>query len=510
MTGDERPGVAHDAGPSHRMMRLTDEQRAVIEASDPVLKINAVAGSGKTTTLLEYAARRSDQRILYLAYNKSVADEVREKVAERGLHHVRVYTIHALAYHHTDGGRFELEHELSEWRLLDRYLPATDRRSKQGMLLGWLLKDLINYYLNSGYPGLDAGLLQLYQNDAASQPRVAELLARRGAELITIVRTVLSDMRSGKIPAVHDFYLKLFQFARFPLPFDIILVDEAQDTSGVMLSVVERQPAVKVFVGDTFQQIYGFRYAVNSLDKVSAPDYRLSRTFRFGDGLARHLSAKVNSAYALLGDNKSIQISGTDTPTWFGSRVPEQRSPLALISRSNIGLFEACLARLLPGSERFFFQGGYAGYSFLNSRVVGALYLSEGKHAKVRDPLLQRFPSFTALKEFVQQTQNQQLATVVALVERYGGKLFEFDRLIKSRLVDKPQAQVIFTTTHKAKGQEYEHVEMLEDDFLTRADMKKAARQQDEAGPSLKLQEEVNVYYVAATRARRSIRLADF
>ncbi len=491
-------------------MILTDEQRAVVEASDPVLKINAVAGSGKTTTLLEYAARRRDRRILYLAYNKSVADEVRTKVAERSLHHVKVYTIHGLAYHQTRGDRFELEHELSEWRLLERYLPASDRRSRQGMLLGWVLKDLINYYLNSGHKGLDSELLQLYQTDAASQPRVAELLARRGSELVAVVRAVLSDMRSGKIPAVHDFYLKLFQFANAPLPYDIILIDEAQDTSGVMLSVVERQPAVKVFVGDTFQQIYGFRYAVNSLDRVSAADYRLSRTFRFGDGLAKHLSAKVNSAYALLGENKSIQMAGTAEPTWFGSKVPAERKPLALIGRSNLGLFEACLARLLHGNQRFHFQGGYAGYSFLNSRVVGALYLSQGKHPKVRDPLLQRFSSFTALKDFVQQTQNQQLATVVALVQRHGAKLFEFDRLIRSRLVDKPDADVIFTTTHKAKGQEYEHVEMLDDDFLTRADMKKAARQQDDEGPSMKLHEEVNVYYVAATRARRSIRLADF
>lgn len=490
--------------------RLTDQQRAVIEADEPVLKINAVAGSGKTTTLLEYAARRPDQRILYLAYNKSVADEVRAKTVERELGHVKVSTIHGLAYRYASGSRYDLENELSEWRILDRYVASGDRRSQKCLLFGWLLKDLINYYLNSGHTALDDVLLGLYQADTLPQPRINELLTARGAELLSIVRTILSDMRSKAIPAVHDFYLKLFHFAREPLPFDVILVDEAQDTSGVMLSVVQRQPARKVFVGDTYQQIYAFRHAVNSLEKLSAPTYALSRTFRFGDGLAKHLAARIGDAYTLLGQDSAFRIDGTAEPTWFGAKAPVGARPLALIGRSNLGLFEACLARLFSGTERFFFQGGYPGYSFLNTRVVGALYLSQGKRDKVNDPFLQRFADFTALKNFAQQTQNQSLQMVVTLVERYGGKLFEFDKLIKGRLVDKAEADLIFTTTHKAKGQEYDHVEMLPDDFLTREDLKKALRQKPEDIDPARLREEINIYYVAATRARKSIRLAPF
>jgi len=78
-------------------MQLTDEQRAVIEANEPILKINAVAGSGKTTTLMEYAERRRNKRILYLAYNKAVVDEMRAKATAKSLGNVRVYTVHGLA-----------------------------------------------------------------------------------------------------------------------------------------------------------------------------------------------------------------------------------------------------------------------------------------------------------------------------------------------------------------------------------------------------------------------------
>ena len=36
-------------------MTLTKEQKNIINAKEDSFKINAVAGSGKTTTLLEYA-----------------------------------------------------------------------------------------------------------------------------------------------------------------------------------------------------------------------------------------------------------------------------------------------------------------------------------------------------------------------------------------------------------------------------------------------------------------------
>ena len=36
------------------------------------MKINAYAGTGKTTTLIAYAAKRMDESFLYIAYNKFV------------------------------------------------------------------------------------------------------------------------------------------------------------------------------------------------------------------------------------------------------------------------------------------------------------------------------------------------------------------------------------------------------------------------------------------------------
>ncbi|MEX0810895.1 MAG: hypothetical protein WD048_01680 [Chitinophagales bacterium] len=53
-------------------MELTKQQYDIINSTGNI-KVNAVAGSGKTTTIIEYAkARPESSKILYLAFNKSV------------------------------------------------------------------------------------------------------------------------------------------------------------------------------------------------------------------------------------------------------------------------------------------------------------------------------------------------------------------------------------------------------------------------------------------------------
>src|ERR1700761_9826030 len=77
---------------------LTEEQLAIINSTGDI-RINAVSGSGKTTTIIEYAASRPrNAKILYLAFNKSVRLEAAKKIEARGLDNVKVETAHSLAY----------------------------------------------------------------------------------------------------------------------------------------------------------------------------------------------------------------------------------------------------------------------------------------------------------------------------------------------------------------------------------------------------------------------------
>ena len=68
----------------------------------------------------------------------------------------------------------------------------------------------------------------------------------------------------------------------------------------------------------------------------------------------------------------------------------------------------------------------------------------------------------------------------------------------------KELADIIFTTTHKAKGLEYEQV-IMADDFITKKELINPKNKIS----YLKAIEELNIYYVAATRAKKAIKMAD-
>lgn len=65
----------------------------------------ALAGSGKTTTLLRYTEKNSDKRFLLIVYNRAVADEAKTKFPTN----VTCKTVHELASRHLikkNRGRF--------------------------------------------------------------------------------------------------------------------------------------------------------------------------------------------------------------------------------------------------------------------------------------------------------------------------------------------------------------------------------------------------------------------
>jgi len=66
------------------MDKLTTEQQIIVSAfsRERLLKVNAFAGTGKTTTLLAIAKSTKDRGI-YLAFNKAIAEEVKRKSSNK-------------------------------------------------------------------------------------------------------------------------------------------------------------------------------------------------------------------------------------------------------------------------------------------------------------------------------------------------------------------------------------------------------------------------------------------
>ena len=79
---------------------FSEEQNRIFDFAEHGIQnmiVQAVAGAGKTTTLIECANRiKSDKKIMLLSHNRSTRDTLAEKIVDKK--NVRVYTIHGLAY----------------------------------------------------------------------------------------------------------------------------------------------------------------------------------------------------------------------------------------------------------------------------------------------------------------------------------------------------------------------------------------------------------------------------
>lgn len=59
--------------------------------------VNAVAGSGKTTTILSLAKQLSNKKILLLTYNKKLKIETKEKIEKNNIKNIDIFTFHGFA-----------------------------------------------------------------------------------------------------------------------------------------------------------------------------------------------------------------------------------------------------------------------------------------------------------------------------------------------------------------------------------------------------------------------------
>ena len=75
----------------------TDEQLSVISeiANGNNVIVNAVAGSGKTTTILKAARAQPNKKFLILTYNTRLKDETRAKIKREKLRNVEAHSFHA-------------------------------------------------------------------------------------------------------------------------------------------------------------------------------------------------------------------------------------------------------------------------------------------------------------------------------------------------------------------------------------------------------------------------------
>ena len=217
-------------------MNLTSEQQEVVESNED-LRVNAVAGSGKSYSLLAYAKSKQG-RILYLAYNKVIQEEISRKAKAQGIS-MDVLTTHSLAYRglKSRGYNIDVSKQFNYTMFKVECQVLFNLRKEETWGLFKKLESYLNYW----------SCTSISFNDLLDQKHV---LGRDR----DVMNHVFQKMCRFELPVAHDFYLKIFSRLQPQLGYDYILVDESQDLSAPTLEIVSSQnQGIKVFVGDENQ-----------------------------------------------------------------------------------------------------------------------------------------------------------------------------------------------------------------------------------------------------------------
>lgn len=474
----------------------TEEQTAIKEAfpDHRFLTIQAKSGSGKTSTLY-LLANSTEDRILYLAFNKSMAEEARRKMPPN----VECRTLHSICYQFLDhrlraklsrpeGQYVNVAGTGSEIAKKFKINNLIDKRGKTLLtraMIGLMIKQTVGKFEFSDDPFISRKHFPgVHLTD----------IKRKGInehKLITEVVKYAKQLWRERIDPntdtlmTHDTYVKLFELSGADLGYDIIFGDEFQDVNPAFLSILRNAKSAKqvVVVGDEYQSIYQFRGSQNMMKETSTygAELPLTACFRFGPKVA-------NIANMILSDKEPLRHplvgKGFDTVVGsYKSDVVDYTKPYTIIFRKNLTLLMEAMDRIADGEEIIINVDTRDFISMVDS--VNAL--RRGDIEKVKHETVLPYADWNEFVECAEADPDaKRLLNIVV-----SGKANTIAHTLRTHR-NSPTAKVTLTTAHKSKGLEWDQV-IVANDFPSNYDKK--------TGEWVGLEEaERNLLYVAHTR----------
>jgi hypothetical protein len=470
-------------------LKPSPEQEAALERyrSGQDMKLIAVAGAGKTTTL-RLMAESAPKRLLYLAFNRSIKEEAERKFPKN----VDVKTLHGLAFGRVVKGKgpFEAKFRAGEGQVRPHHV--IEALNLRDPILALVIRDTLGRFIRSGeeHPKEEHIPIEYRAKREVLDPK------RWANEVKFILRATKRLWKKMKdpedpFPISHDGYVRIWVEQGGNLRgWDGVLVDEAQDLDPLFLGLLEKHKGLlqRVYVGDPRQQIYGWRGAVNAMDRLDAPASALTWSFRFGNTLGE--AVRLLTARSTGGPIPVVGKASWETRVDLS--FPEL--PFAVLTRTNVGAIKAVLSHHDLHLGRVHVVGGVEELCWL-LEDVGAL--KEGGVRPKPHPELVGVRTWEELEELA--GVSPQIKVLLELVK--GTDPYGLADYLRRTQVPAHEARLLVSTAHKAKGREWDRV-VLWDDFPTWWEEGRAPFGV-EPDP-----EEENLFYVAMTRARRHLSLA--
>ena len=487
----------------------TPEQTAIIEAvrGSASLMVNALAGTGKTTTLEMLARALPPEPILALAFNVKIRDELKKRFPSN----FQILTLNGLG-HRAWAGTLGSKRLFIDDKKLGRLTTEALKPFPESREAWAPIKMLVCHAMRRG---LVPSQFQHAKGFIPDTPEIWEQLdvecdagltpdERKLARRILI--SSIEEGLAGKITFDDQVYLPVVFHGNFPR-FNTVLVDEAQDLSPLNHAMLKKVCAGKlIVVGDPRQAIYAFRGADSkSMTSIRAlrPNWielPLNTTFRCPKAVVERQQIHAPNYVAAPGNAEGQVIDWTnDEWTWEGLSA-QRTGTLAMLCRNNAPLVSMAFKLVRRG----------IGVNMLGREIGKGLEILVKKIDADRGLSIVEFSKALTewhLTEFSLAEANYNQTKMEAIQDKYeclqavidGQSVLTSRDLIEAlRRIFSSEGTITLASGHKSKGLEWDTVVHLDP---WRIPSKFAKSPAD-------LEQENNLRYVLETRTKHTLILA--
>lgn len=467
----------------------------------PHAMVEAVAGSGKTTTIVKALdLTPADADVAFVAFNTHIVAELKKRAPQ----HVYVSTLHSL-------GRMNIQNYLGKSPRIEKdklggFMNDIWPVSKQALEQGLITKEQrrLNFQKRISMRSL-VSISKSILVDPSDSRAVTEMIDRYNVEVATDNIPELMEMlplilqRCQEQVDVIDFDDMIWLPVVLNMPlmqFDYLMVDEAQDMNKSQISMILRSVKENgriIAVGDRNQSLYAFRGAdsdaiPNIIEALEAVTLPLSVTFRcpashvrIAQKIVPQIEARENAPEGSL---MKLDYFNLVSSLSIGDLV---------ICRTNGPLVRPAFECIRRGKKAVI-RGKDIGTS-----LVDLIKTFETDDLSLFDVLLGQYyeHEYVKLMDRAKEMQALLLQDKVETIRAIANEVNTVRELINkiSMLFDDGSSGIVFSSIHKAKGLEADNIFILRPDLMPHP----------MATKEYEVQQELNCLYVAITRSKDNL-----
>lgn len=473
--------------------------------------LRAVAGAGKTTTLIK-ALWYTRGLVNFAAYNKAIAAEIKERVAGEDAKAYQIGRNLNLSARVKCGTfhRFGFQAVRRKWDFLGEDGRINEHARKAELLnMTETPTDMVDVAYNifdlARQRGLHPDLIQLSElEEIVEHFGLWEAVEESSYGIGDVIENSHKLLKAALEPVKFcDYTDMLWLPVARSLPMykvDWVLVDEAQDTNParrILAAMMMKPTSRAVFIGDPAQAIYGFTGADNdALDLISldfeAADLDLTVTYRCPKAVVKVAQQWVSHIQAHESAPEGEARDGT-----YHEMINNAAKGDVILCRNTAPLVKAAFAFIRKGKR-----------AHVEGRDIGRGLMALTEKFKVADlpEMFEKLEEWAArqIEMLIERNRSlgaqevaDKLETLRVLAENCG-TVEDVQKRIRD-IFDDTQAddaayRITCSSVHRSKGREWDRVWWLGPDQFQPSSY---ARQEWE------MEQEYNLMYVAATRAKK-------